>query len=66
MSLAEHNAGFETVPAAVRARTPPLENGDHLTSDEFERRWKAMPDLKRAEFVKRLAAALDAAQGPKS
>ena len=51
MSLAKHNAEFEKAPAAVLARTPPLENGDHLTSDEFERRWKAMPALKRAELI---------------
>jgi hypothetical protein len=30
---------------------PPLENGDHLDSDEFERRYGAMPDLKHAELL---------------
>lgn len=30
---------------------PPLENGDHLTRDEFERRYQAMPDLKKAELI---------------
>lgn len=30
---------------------PPLENGDHLTRAEFERRYKAMPHLKKAELV---------------
>ena len=30
---------------------PPLENGDHLTRDEFERRWNAMPELKHAELI---------------
>ncbi|MCI0525278.1 MAG: hypothetical protein L0Y75_08465, partial [Acidobacteria bacterium] len=28
----------------------PLENGDHLTRDEFERRYDAMPNLKKAEL----------------
>ncbi len=30
---------------------PELENGDHLTRDEFERRYSAMPDLKKAELI---------------
>ena len=34
-------------PAAV----PPLENGDRLSRDEFERRYDAMPDLKKAELI---------------
>jgi Uma2 family endonuclease len=29
----------------------PLENGDRLTRDEFERRYAAMPDLKKAELI---------------
>jgi len=30
---------------------PPLENGDTLTRDEFERRYEAMPHLKKAELI---------------
>jgi hypothetical protein len=30
---------------------PPLENGDRLTRDEFERRYNAMPWLKKAELI---------------
>lgn len=30
---------------------PPLENGDRLTRDEFERRYSAMPHLKKAELI---------------
>jgi Uma2 family endonuclease len=30
---------------------PPLENGDHLTRSEFERRYAAMPHLKKAELI---------------
>ena len=30
---------------------PPLENGDRLTRAEFERRYHAMPDVKKAELV---------------
>ncbi|HHP7243882.1 MAG TPA: Uma2 family endonuclease, partial [Elainellaceae cyanobacterium] len=29
----------------------PLENGDRLTRDEFERRYEAMPELKKAELI---------------
>lgn len=36
---------FATTPV------PPLENGDHLTRDEFERRYEGMPGLKKAELV---------------
>ncbi len=31
--------------------SPLLENGDRLTRDEFERRYKAMPHLKKAELI---------------
>lgn len=30
---------------------PPLENGDRLTREEFERRYEAMPDVKKAELI---------------
>ena len=30
---------------------PPLEQGDHLTRAEFERRYEAMPNLKKAELI---------------
>ena len=30
---------------------PPLENGDRLSRDEFERRFDAMPNLKKAELI---------------
>lgn len=33
------------------SRIPPLQNGDRLTRDEFERRWDVMPDLKKAELI---------------
>ncbi len=31
---------------------PPLQNGDRLTREEFERRYEAMPELKKAELIK--------------
>ena len=33
---------------------PPLENGDFLTRSEFERRYQAMPHLKKAELIERI------------
>src|SRR5260221_7473909 len=33
------------------SRIPPLENGDQLTREEFERRYEAMPNLKKAELI---------------
>lgn len=32
-------------------RVPPLATGDHLTRDEFLRRWEAQPKIKRAELI---------------
>lgn len=29
------------------SKLPPLENGDHLSRAEFERRYEAMPHLKK-------------------
>jgi Uma2 family endonuclease len=39
------------MPLAAPASTPPLLEGDSLTSDEFLRRWVDMPDVKRAELI---------------
>ena len=36
---------------ATAPRTPVLQNGDRLTGPEFERRYAAMPDVKKAELV---------------
>lgn len=35
----------------ARPNTPPLESGDRLTRHEFERRYTAMPHLKKAELI---------------
>src|SRR5438876_9056803 len=32
-------------------RVPALQNGDRLTRDEFERRYEAMPHIKKAELI---------------
>jgi Uma2 family endonuclease len=45
------NAMNLPLPPDSRAGLPPLENGDHLTRAEFERRYEAMPDLKKAELI---------------
>lgn len=38
-------------PSPPPRRVPPLENGDRLSVEEFERRYEAMPALKKAELV---------------
>jgi Uma2 family endonuclease len=38
-------------PASPESITPPLETGDRLSRAEFERRYTAMPELKRAELI---------------
>lgn len=37
-------------PPAAEAPLP-LENGDYLTIEEFERRYEAMPEIKKAELI---------------
>ncbi|QLE54898.1 Uma2 family endonuclease [Nostoc sp. TCL26-01] len=41
----------QSTPAATPSYIPPLESGDRLTSPEFERRYNAMPNLKKAELI---------------
>jgi Uma2 family endonuclease len=41
----------EPAEAPGHAAMPPLENGDRLTRAEFERRYEAMPELKKAELI---------------
>jgi len=38
-------------PTVSPPQIPPLKEGDRLTRDEFERRYNAMPDLKKAELL---------------
>jgi Uma2 family endonuclease len=40
-----------SLPAATLPRVPRLENGDRLAACEFERRYDAMPGLKKAELI---------------
>ena len=45
-------SGILTAAARLETATvPPLENGDRLTRAEFERRYHAMPGLKKAELI---------------
>jgi hypothetical protein len=43
------------LPALRRRKTDvrvlPLEHGDRLTVEEFERRYEAMPEVKKAELI---------------
>src|SRR5207253_10526166 len=38
-------------PTPASVVPPPLETGDRLTAEEFERRYDAMPELKKAELI---------------
>ncbi len=40
-----------TEPTTDPRRSPPLQQGDRLTRDEFERRYRAMPGVKKAELI---------------
>src|SRR5436309_3682822 len=40
-----------TTRGPTSPRIPPLEPGDHLTREEFERRYHAMPHVKKAELI---------------
>jgi Uma2 family endonuclease len=37
--------------SVTQQKVPPLENGDRLSRNEFERRFDAMPGLKKAELI---------------
>jgi Uma2 family endonuclease len=41
----------EPTEAPCNGAIPPLENGDRLTLAEFERRYEAMPEIKKAELI---------------
>ncbi|MGH9766509.1 MAG: Uma2 family endonuclease [Blastocatellia bacterium] len=43
---------FRVEDVVVEERVPRLENGDRLARAEFERRYNAMPNLKKAELIK--------------
>ncbi len=40
-----------SIPKDSPSTIPPLQNGDHLMRAEFERRYDAMPNLKKAELI---------------
>ena len=45
------NRPVEPTGGGDRGDIPSLENGDRLTRAEFERRYEAMPNLKKAELI---------------
>lgn len=48
MSAVEHDHPVVSVPTPL---VPPLRHGDRLSRDEFERRYAAMPHVKKAELI---------------
>jgi Uma2 family endonuclease len=51
MAITERSVASLSEPPSRPAAIPPLENGDRLTRPEFERRYDAMPGLKKAELI---------------
>jgi hypothetical protein len=51
ISMATSTSPLLPQEQAAIASLPPLQNGDHLTREEFERRYDAMPHLKKAELI---------------
>ena len=51
MSLVTTQSGSLPLSAAAITLIPRLENGDHLSRDEFLLRWDACPHIKRAELL---------------
>ncbi len=51
MSVASQRTGAAPATEREREAIPPLENGDRLSRAEFERRYDAMPGLKKAELI---------------
>src|SRR6187455_3095890 len=48
---ARHSTSGMALLMTTSPRVPVLSAGDKLTRDEFERRYAAMPDLKKAELI---------------
>ena len=43
-----------SAPTIRPTKVPRLHNGDHLDRAEFERRYNAMPEVKKAELIEKL------------
>jgi Uma2 family endonuclease len=50
-TIADTTSSTVAVTSPPTRAIPPLETGDHLTRREFERRYNAMPNLKKAELI---------------
>jgi Uma2 family endonuclease len=50
-TLHRNKNGAGEIQSARTGAVPPLLNGDHLTVPEFERRYWAMPETKKAELI---------------
>jgi Uma2 family endonuclease len=51
VTVAQSEILVETESEIETSTLPVLESGDHLTREEFERRFDAMPELKKAELI---------------
>jgi Uma2 family endonuclease len=51
VSIPRSEPAVPTEPIDGNGAIPPLKDGDRLSRDEFERRYNAMPQLKKAELI---------------
>ncbi len=51
ISVPQSKSSLPAGPLNGNGEIPPLKTGDRLTCDEFERRFDAMPELKKAELI---------------
>jgi Uma2 family endonuclease len=51
MTFPTADNAMTSTPPFIRSQLPPLENGDRLPRPEFERRYHAMPEIKKAELI---------------
>ena len=51
ISVPQPKSSLPAGPLNGHGEIPPLETGDRLTRDEFERRFDTMPNLKKAELI---------------
>jgi Uma2 family endonuclease len=49
--ISQENRNVSSYVQRDPAKPPALQTGDHLTREEFERRYKAMPHVKKAELI---------------
>jgi len=63
MSTAQRTTQAIPVPVVAPVSIPRLQNGDRLTRVEFERRYLAMPEVKKAQLIEGIVREISVADG---